>query len=94
MAAFYEFTYMCDILRERRSKTNGTLIMKYAGIEELHFSVRYIVAVEEKMSQFNYLFKMLLPAHEEYNPLYKEETMIKDDEWFNEIHNYFPLKRK
>ena len=49
MAAFYELAHMCDILHERRSKTNGTFIMKYAGIEELHFSIRYIVAVEEKM---------------------------------------------
>ena len=61
--------------------------MKYATIENLLFSIRNVVTVEKKMGQFNNLFKMLLNAYEEYNPLLEDETRVKDDEWFNEIYN-------
>ena len=87
--------YKCNILQEGRSKINGNLIRKYATIEDLLFSTRNVVAVQEEMAQFNDLFKMLLSAHEEYNALLEDEARDKKDEWFDEIDNpVFSFKRK
>ena len=87
--------YKCNILWGRRSRINGRLIGKYATIEDLLFLVRNVVSVQEKMAQFNDLFKMLLFAHEEYNALLEDETGDKEDEWFDEIDNQvFSFMRK
>ena len=72
--------YKCNILLERRSRLSGRLISKYATIEELLFSTRDVVAVQEEMGQFNGLFKMLLSAHEEYNTLLEDEVRVKEYE--------------
>ena len=45
------------------------MIRKYSIIEDLLFSRKNIIAVEEEMKQFNDLIKILLDAHEEYNQL-------------------------
>ena len=58
------WTYKHNILQE-----SGSLISKYATIDEPVFSTRNVVAVQEEMDQFNYLIKMLLSAHEEYNAI-------------------------
>ena len=55
--------YKKETLREMRRKINGRLIRKYSTIED--FSSKNIIHVEEEMRQFNYLFKMLLDAHQE-----------------------------
>ena len=47
-------------------------------IEDMHFSTRNIVAVQEEMGQFNGLFKMLLSDHEEYNALFQYEYRLKE----------------
>ena len=44
--------YKCNILQERRCRVNGRLIRKYATIEDLLFSARNLVAVQEEMAQF------------------------------------------
>ena len=65
----------CNIFHER-SRITGRLIRKYATIEDLLFSTRNLVAVQE-MGQFNDLFKMLLSAHEKYNALLEDEVRLK-----------------
>ena len=52
--------YMKETLREKRRKIDSRLIRKYSTIEDLLFSRKNIIAVEEEMKQFNDLFKMLL----------------------------------
>ena len=59
--------YKKETLRERRRKINGRLIRKYRAIEDLLFSSKNIIAVEEEMKQFMDLFKMLLDVHQEFN---------------------------
>ena len=59
--------YKKETLRERRRKINGRLIRKYRAIEDLLFSSKNIIAVEEEMKQFIDLFKMLLDVHQEFN---------------------------
>ena len=87
--------YKCNILQERRRRVSGRLIRKYATIEDLLFSARNLVAVQEEMAQFIDLLKMLLIAHEEYNALSEDEMRDKENEWFDEIDNQvFSFKRK
>ena len=64
-------------LKERRRKINGRLIRKYSTIEDLLFSSRNAVIVEE---QFNDLFKMVLSVHKEWNGLVQDEERQEDDE--------------
>ena len=59
--------YKKETLTERRRKINGRLIRKYRAIEDLLFSSKNIIAVEEEMKQFIDLFKMLLDVHQEFN---------------------------
>ena len=65
----------CNIFRER-SRIIGRLIRKYATIEDILFSKRNLVAVQE-MGQFNDLFRVLLSAHEKYNALLEAEVRLK-----------------
>ena len=87
--------YKLQTLKERRRKINGRLTRKYSTIEDLLFSSRNAVIVEEELGQFNDLFKMLLSIHEECNGLLHEEERQQDDEWFDEIDaQAFSFKRK
>ena len=72
-------------LRERRRKINSRLIRKYGTIEDLHCSSINKVAVEEEMSQFNDLLKMLIDVHHDYNQLLDDDEREKDDDCFDEI---------
>ena len=65
--------YKLQALKERRRKINGRLIRKYSTIEDLLFSSRNAVIVEEELGQFKDLFKMLLSVHEECNGLQQDE---------------------
>ena len=47
-------------LKERKRKINENLIRKDSAIEDLLFSSRNAITVEEELGQFNHLFKMLL----------------------------------
>ena len=67
--------------RESRRKINSRLIRKYSTIEDLLFSSKNIIAVEEGMKQFNVVFKMLLDAHQEYNQLLEDDERGRDDNW-------------
>ena len=77
--------YKKETLRERRRKINGRLIRKYSTIEDLLFSSKNVIAVEEEMKQFNDLFKMLLDAHQEYNQLLGDDERGRDDDWFDDV---------
>ena len=76
--------YKKETLRERRRKINGRLIRKYSTIEDLLFSSKNVIAVEEEMKQFNDLFMMLLDAHQEYNQLLGDDERDRDDDWFDD----------
>ena len=73
-------------LRERRRKINGILIRKYSTIEDLLFSSKNVIAVEEEMKQFNDLFKMLLDAYQECNQLLGDHERGRHGDWFDDIH--------
>ena len=50
--------YTATLLKERREKINGR-IRKCSITEDLLLSNKNIIAVEEELAQFNYLFKIL-----------------------------------
>ena len=77
--------YKKETLRERRRKINGRLIRKYSAIEDLLFSSKNVIVVEQEMKQFNDLFKMLLDAHQEYNQLLGDNERDRDDDWFDDV---------
>ena len=78
--------YKKETLRERRRKINGRLIRKYSTIEDLLFSSKNVIAVEEEMKQFNDLFKMLLDAYQEHNQLLRDDERGRDDDWFDNVN--------
>ena len=87
--------YKLQTLKEKRRKINGRLIRKHSTVEDLLFSSRNAVIVEEEVGQFNDLFKMLVSVHEECNGLLREDERQNDDEWFDEIVTQaFSFKRK
>ena len=61
------------------------MIRKYRTIEDLLFSSKNIIAVEEEMKQFNDLFKMLLDAYKEFNQLLGDDQRGRDDNWFDDV---------
>ena len=61
------------------------MIRKYSTIEDLLFSSKNVIAVEEEMKQFNDLFKMLLDAHQECNQLLGDDERGRDDDWFDDV---------
>ena len=87
--------YKLQTLKEKRRKINGRLIRKHSTVEDLLFSSRNAVIVEEELGQFNDLIKMLVSVHEECNGLLREDERQNDDEWFDEIVTQaFSFKRK
>ena len=72
-------------VRERRRKINSRWIRKYGTIEDLICSSTNKVVVEEEMSQFNDLQKMLIDGHRYYNQLLYDHKREKDDDWFDKI---------
>ena len=73
-----------ETLRERRRNINSRLIRKYSTTEDLLFSTKNIIAVEEEMKELNDLFKMLLDVHQEYNQLLGDDERGRDD-WFDNV---------
>ena len=55
--------YRATLLEERREKIHGRMTRKSSIIEDLLFSNKNRIAVEEEPAQFNDLFKMLLSIH-------------------------------
>ena len=74
-------------LKERREKINAWLQRRSSAIEDLLFSTRNLVAVEEELAQFNDLFEMLQGMHKEYNTLLEDEERTVDDDWFDDLDN-------
>ena len=79
--------YRATLLKERREKINGRMMRKFNIIENLLFSNKNRIAVEEELVQFNYLFKMLLSIHEEYSQVLDDDERADEDDWFDDLDN-------
>ena len=64
---------------------NSRLVQQSETIENLMYSSRNYVTVEETLAQFHYIFKQLLLVHQEYHSLLEDDEKLADEEWFEEV---------
>ena len=67
---------------------------KCSIIEDLLFSNKNRIAVEEELAQFNDLFKMLLNIHEEYSQMLGDEERADEDDWSDDYDNKVCASRR
>ena len=60
---------------------------KCSIIEDLLFSNKNRIAVEEQLAQFNELFKLLLSIHEDYSQKLDDDKRADEDDWFDDLDN-------
>ena len=60
-------------MKEKRQKMYSGLLRKCDVFEDLLYSNRNMIAVEEEMSQFNHMVKPLMPLHREYGAMWGEK---------------------
>ena len=63
------------------------MMRKYNIIENLLFSNKNRVAIEEELAQFNDLCKMSLNIHEEYSQVLDDKKRAYEDDWFDDLDN-------
>ena len=87
--------YKFSLLKERREKTYSRLVRKCNAVEDLFYSSKNKVAVEEETLQINDLTKLLMLLHDECNELLGEEDKVESDEWLDMVdEQIFTFKRK
>ena len=52
-------------------------------VQDLIYSCRKMIAVEEEMLQLNGIFKLLMTLHREYGVMLSEEQQMENDNWFD-----------
>ena len=63
------------------------MVRKCSIIEDLLFSNKNRIAVEEELAQFRDLFKMLLSIHDEYSQVLDDDERPDEDDWFDDLDN-------
>ena len=82
-------------LSNTRRKMNARLVQQSGSIEDLMYSSKNYVMVEEALAQFDYIFKQLLQVHQEYHSLLEDDEKLADEEWFEEVDQHmFTFKHK
>ena len=83
------------MLKERKEKTYFALARKCKPVEDLLYSSKNKVAVEEEMLQINDLTKLLMSSHDECNELLGKEDRAESDTWLNMVdEQIFTFKGK
>ena len=79
----------------KRRKLNSRLLRLSGDVEDLMYSSKNQVAVEEEMAQLNFVFKELQQVHQEYQSLLSEVEKVDDEDWFEEVdERVFAFKHK
>ena len=74
---------------------NGRMMRKCSITEDLTFSNKNRVAVEEELAHFNNLFKMLLSIHEAYSQVLDDDKRADKNCWFDDLDNWvYTFKRR
>ena len=80
--------YKLSQIKDKRQRLNSRLLRKNGAIEDLFYSSKNKVAVEEELTQFNDILKLCKQYME-------EEEINNSDEWFDEVdETIFNSKRK
>ena len=76
-------------------KINSRLLRQASVTEDLMYTYKNMVTVEEEIAQYDYILKWLLLAHEEYHSLLKKPDKCNNGEWFEEVDKrVFRFKHK
>ena len=82
-------------MKEERQKIYSRLLRKCGVVEDLLYSSRNMIAVEEEMSQLNDMFKLLISLHREYGVMLSEKEQKENDDSFDLVdEEVFTFKRK
>ena len=87
--------YQISLMKEERQKIYSRLLRKCGVVEDLLYSSRNMIAVEEEMSQLNDMFKLLISLHREYGVMLSEKEQKENDDSFDLVdEEVFTFKRK
>ena len=87
--------YKLSQIKDKRQRLYSRLLRKSGAIEDLFYSSKNKVAVEEELAQFNDILKLVVAAHEECKQYMEEEEISNSDEWLDEVDEMiFNFKRK
>ena len=83
-------------LLEDISRINRRMIRKSGAVNDLLYSVKNSVTVEEELAQFDDLFKQLMKVHNKYLSIFtKGNEKKKQNQWFDEVdERVFSFKHK
>ena len=72
--------YKLSQIKDKRQRLYSRLLRKSGAIEDLFYSSKNKVAVEEEFAQFNDILKLVVAAHEEWKQYMEEEEINDSDE--------------
>ena len=78
------------------SRINRRMIRKSGAVNDLLYSVKNSVTVEEELAQFDDLFKQLMKVHNKYLSIFTNgNEKKKQNQWFDEVdERVFSFKHK
>ena len=74
--------FKLSTLLSKRNRINSKLLRQPSAIQDLMYSAKKMVTIEEEIAQFDYIFKQVLLVHQEYHSLLDEEEKPTYEEWF------------
>ena len=82
-------------LSNTRRKMNSRLVQQSGPIEDLMYSSKNYVTLEEALARLDYIFKQLLLVYQEYHSLLRDDEKLADERWFEEVdERIFTFKHK
>ena len=88
-------SFKLSTLLSKRNRMNSRLLRQLSAFQDLMYSTKNMVTVEEEIAQFDYIFEQLLLVHQESYSLQDEEEKPTDEEWFEEVdESVFTFKRQ
>ena len=78
-------SFKLSTLLSKRNRMESSLLSQSSTIQDLMYSAKNMVRVQEEIAQFDYIFKQLLLVHQEYHSLLDEEEKPTEKEWFEEV---------
>ena len=78
-------SFKLTTLLSKRNRMNSRFLRQSSAIQDLVYSAKNMITVEEEIAQFDYIFKQLLLVHQEYHSLLDEDEKPTDEEWFAEM---------
>ena len=65
-------SFKLSTLLSKRNRMESSLLSQSSTIQDLMYSAKNMVRVQEEIAQFDYIFKQLLLVHQEYHSLLDE----------------------